>query len=312
MIPPALNEGGPALSNDDKNKVQTTGHEWDGIEEYNNPLPRWWVWIFYACIIWGIGYSVAFPAWPLVKSATPGLLGFSTRANVAEEIQRFEDENGEIEAQLASADLTTIEPGSDLYKFASNYGKATFATYCSQCHGSGAAGAEGYPNLLDNDWLWGGDIETIAYTIRHGVRNTEDEDNARFSEMPAFGDDYLSDEEIHAVVNYVRSLSGLLPDVDAAAAAEGAVVFEDNCASCHMEDGTGDREQGAPNLTDAIWLYGSSPEIVEHSVRVGPYGVMPAWGVNQSFVAGDLDDPEAVTAKINAVALYVHELGGGE
>lgn len=298
------------MSNDEKNKVNTTGHEWDGIEEFNNPLPRWWVWIFYATIIWGIGYSIAYPAWPLVKGATPGLLGFSTRANVAADIEKFDAMNGEIKAQLASAELTALEPGSELYNFAYNYGEATFAAFCSQCHGSGAAGAVGYPNLLDNDWLWGGDIEMIAYTIRHGIRNTEDEDNAHYSEMPAFGDDYLSDEEITDVVAYARSLGGLESDQGNLAA--GETVFVDNCAACHMEDGTGDRAQGAPNLTDAIWLYGSSWDAVEKSVRVGPFGVMPAWGVNASFVGVDRNNPDAVTAKINAVALYVHQLGGGE
>ena len=298
------------MSNDDKtkNKVNTTGHQWDGIEEFNNPLPRWWVWIFYVSIIWGIGYSIAYPAWPLVKGATPGLLGFSTRANVAADIEKFKEMNGALEAELASADLAAIEQGSDLHNFASNYGAATFATYCSQCHGSGGAGAEGYPNLRDNDWLWGGTIDEIAYTIRHGVRNTEDEDNARYSEMPAFGDDYLEDADISNVVAFVRSLSGL--ENEAGDVEAGAVVFEENCASCHMEDGTGDLAQGAPNLTDAIWLYGSAAEQVENSVRVGPFGVMPAWGVNPSFAAGD--DEEAVAAKINAVALYVHEWGGGE
>ena len=296
------------MSKDDKNKVNTTGHQWDGIEEYNNPLPRWWVWIFYACIVWGIGYTIAYPAWPLINKATPGLLGFSTRANVAADIEKFKAMNGEIEAQLASADLTSLEPGSDLYSYGMNYGAATFATYCSQCHGSGAAGAAGYPNLLDNDWLWGGDIETIAYTIRHGVRNTEDEDNAHYSQMPAFGDDYLTDEEINNVVAYVRSLSGL--ESEEGNVEEGSVVFADNCAACHMEDGTGDQAQGAPNLTDAIWLYGSDFATVKHSVETGPFGVMPAWGMNKSFVgnAGE----ESVTAKINAVALYVHQLGGGE
>ena len=296
------------MSKDDKNKVKTTGHEWDGIQEYNNPLPRWWVWILYACIVWGIGYLIAYPAIPLVTKATPGLLGFSTRANVAADIEKFKAMNGEIEAQLAAADLTTVEPGSDIYSYGMNYGKATFATYCSQCHGSGAAGAKGYPNLLDNDWLWGGDIETIAYSVRHGVRNTEDEDNAHYSEMPAFGDDYLEDAEIADVVAYAMSLSGLEGaegDLEA-----GAVVFEDNCAACHMEDGSGDRSQGAPNLTDAIWLYGKSAEQIQHSVETGPFGVMPAWGLNPSFVAGA--DEDAVTAKINAVSLYVHQLGGGE
>jgi len=293
------------LSKDDKNKVNTTGHEWDGIQELNNPLPRWWVYVFYACIIFGIGYSIAYPAWPLFKSATPGLLGFSTRGEVAADIEKFEAMNGEVEAQLASADLTTLADNPDVYNYAIQSGRATFATYCSQCHGSGAAGAKGYPNLLDNDWLWGGDIESIAYTIRHGVRNTEDEDNARFSQMPAFGDDYLEDEEITNLVAYVRSLSGLESEIGDVPT--GAALFAENCVACHGEDGRGSlangiEATGAPNLADAIWLHGSSFEEVEHSVRVGPFGVMPPWGLNPLF-----DD-----AKINAVAAYVHQLGGGE
>ncbi len=296
------------MSKKDKHQVQTTGHEWDGIEEYNNPLPKWWLYIFYACIVWGVGYSIAYPAWPLLSNVTPGLLGFSTRADVAADIEKFKEMNAGINAELAAADLAAVEPGSELYSYGMNYGRATFRTYCSQCHGSGAAGAKGYPNLLDNDWLWGGTIEEIAYTVRHGVRNTEDEDNARLADMPAFGDDYLEDEDIHAVVNYVRSLSEL--EHDATLAEAGAIVFADNCAACHMDDGTGDIYGGAPNLTDAIWLYGSSEDEIEHSVRVGPSGVMPAWGVNPSFAAGS--DEEGVTAKINAVALYVHQLGGGE
>ena len=286
------------MSKDDKNKVNTTGHQWDGIEEYNNPLPRWWVWIFYACIVWGIGYSIAYPAWPLVKGATPGLLGFSTRANVAADIEKFKAMNGEIEAQLASADLTTLEPGSDLYSFGMNYGEATFAAFCSQCHGSGAAGAAGYPNLLDNDWLWGGDIETIAYTVRHGIRNTEDEDNARYSEMPAFGDDYLEDADINNVVAYVRSLSGMESEEGDVTA--GAVVFEENCAACHMEDGTGDVAQGAPNLTDAIWLYGSATPDVVATITNARNSSMPAWSERL--------DPTT----LKALTFYVHNLGGGE
>lgn len=296
------------MSKDDNKKVNTTGHEWDGIEEYNNPLPRWWVWIFYATIIWGIGYTIAYPAWPLVSKATPGLLGFSTRANVAADIQKFKDMNGALEVELASANLGTIDQSSDLYNYASNYGAATFATYCSQCHGSGGAGADGYPNLRDNDWLWGGTVDEIAYTIRHGIRNTEDEDNAHYSEMPAFGEDYLSEEEINDVVAYVRSLSGL--ESEAGNVTAGETVFADNCAACHMEDGTGDIAQGAPNLADQIWLYGSDFEAVKLSVETGPFGVMPAWGVNPSFVGGG--DETAVSAKVNAVALFVHQWGGGE
>ncbi len=294
------------MSKDDKNQVQTTGHEWDGIEEYNNPLPKWWVWIFYATIIWGLGYTVAYPAWPLLGGETPGLLHFSTRANVAADIAHFEEMNAGVKAELASADMTTLQSNPDVYNYAIQSGRATFATYCSQCHGSGAAGAVGYPNLLDNDWLWGGDIESIFYTINHGVRNGEDDD-ARLSQMPAFGkDELLSEEEIDNVVNYVRSLSKL-DGVDASKAAAGATVFADNCAACHGEDAKGSlandiEDMGAPNLTDAIWLYGSDYNAIAHNVTVGPFGVMPAWGMNPSF-----DE-----AKLKAVAAYVYQLGGGQ
>ena len=280
-----------------KKEVETTGHEWDGIQEFNNPLPRWWVWVFYATIVWGVWYTIAYPAWPLIKGATAGYSGFSTRAEVAEDIQKFKDMNAALETEMAAADLTALTPGSDLHNYAIQSGAATFATWCSQCHGSGAAGAVGYPSLIDNDWLWGGDIENIALTIRHGIRS-EDDDDTRYSEMPAFGDDYLEDEEIANVVAYVMSLSDMAASNGDAAA--GAEVFADNCSSCHMEDGTGDREQGAPNLADAIWLFGDSEEEITEIVAEGPFGVMPAWSVKLS------------DSQINAVAAYVHQLGGGE
>ena len=274
---------------------ETTGHSWDGIEEFNNPLPRWWLWTFYATIIWGVLYMLAYPAWPLVNKATAGFLGYSTRAEVAKDIQTFADANAAIEAKLAAADLTTVSADPDLQSFARNAGAAVFRTNCSQCHGSGAAGAKGYPNLLDDDWLWGGDIENIAFTIRHGIRNETDE--ARYSQMPAFGE-ILSEEEIAQVVAYVQNLSGA--EHDATLAASGETVYIDNCSACHMEDGTGDREQGAPNLTDAIWLYGGDEATLTETVVNARFGVMPAWGTRLS------------DAEVNAVAAYVHQLGGGE
>ncbi|NDW53160.1 cytochrome-c oxidase, cbb3-type subunit III [Aliiroseovarius sp. PrR006] len=284
----------------EKKDPETTGHEWDGIQEFNNPLPRWWVWVFYATIVWGIWYTIAYPAWPMIKGATAGYLGYSTRAEVAEEIERFKGMNSELEAQLASADLTTLSQGSDLHNYAIQSGRATYATWCSQCHGSGANGAVGYPNLLDNDWLWGGTLEDIQMTVAYGIRS-DDNDDTRYSEMPAFGDDYLSDEEIAQVVAYTMSLSSVTKDAaDMSLVADGAVVFADNCSSCHMEDGTGDRTQGAPNLTDAIWLFGDGKDAITEVVSEGPYGVMPAW-------SGKLTD-----SQINAVSAYIHQLGGGE
>ncbi|MDF1856690.1 cytochrome-c oxidase, cbb3-type subunit III [Pseudooceanicola sp.] len=286
------------MSNDLKDKHGTTGHEWDGIEELNTPLPRWWLWTLYACIVWAVIYSIAYPAWPMIKSATPGFLGYSTRAEVAADIAAVETSQAGINQQLASAELTEIAADGDLNGYAVSQGGAVFRTWCAQCHGSGAAGAKGYPNLLDDDWLWGGDIEAIHTTVSHGIRNTEDDD-ARYSEMPAFGrDELLEEEQIDQVVNFVMSLSGTPQDAGKVEA--GALVFEENCAACHTEDGTGDREQGAPNLTDAIWLYGGDYATLKETVTNARFGVMPAW-------AGRLNE-----AQIRAVAVYVHQLGGGE
>ena len=276
----------------------TTGHEWDGIKEFNNPLPRWWLWTFYITIVWAIGYTIAYPAWPLLKGATPGILGASTRADVAADIKRFADANAPIEAKLVAADLTAISADPALASYAANAGKAVFATWCSQCHGAGAGGNVGYPNLLDNDWLWGGDIEAIHTTIAHGIRNTEDAD-ARLSEMPKFGaDELLEAAQIGEVVQYVLKLSGQAHD--AAKAEAGAVVFADNCAACHADDGTGNRDLGAPNLTDAIWLYGGDVAALTETVTNARYGVMPSWTTRLS------------EAEIRSVAAYVHGLGGGE
>ncbi|GAB5435091.1 cytochrome-c oxidase, cbb3-type subunit III [Falsiruegeria mediterranea] len=276
----------------------TTGHSWDGIEEWDNPMPRWWVWTFYLTIIWGIGYVIAYPAWPLINGATAGVLGWSTRGDVAAEIQAVEEANAPINAKLEAVDLNAIVGDAELNTYAVSAGGAVFRTWCAQCHGSGAAGAKGYPNLLDDDWLWGGDMEAIHHTVAHGIRN-EDSDDARYSEMPAFGrDELLTEEEVDQVTNYVMSLSGEANDASQVEA--GSVIYADNCASCHMEDGTGDREQGAPNLADAIWLFGGDYEDIKHTVTYSRYGVMPAWNTRLT------------EAQIRAVTAYVHQLGGGE
>jgi cytochrome c oxidase cbb3-type subunit 3 len=284
----------------------TTGHSWDGIKEFNNPLPRWWLWTFYATIAWGLLYTIAYPAWPLINGATPGFLGFSTRANVDAEIQRFDDMNADVRTRITEVELAAINQtdNPDLYNYAIQGGAATFATWCSQCHGSGAAGvqAAGYPNLLDDDWLWGGTIDDIHYTISHGIRN-EDDFDARYSEMTAF-EGLLSDEEISQVVQYVRNISG--QEADATLAAAGETVYLDNCAACHLDDGTGDQFMGAPNLTDAIWLYGGSEDAIEYTVRHSRFGVMPPWS-DEASDAGRLSE-----AEVRSVAVYVHSLGGGE
>ncbi len=290
------------MSTDNKNtdaqdNVPTTGHSWDGIQEYDNPMPRWWLWTFYACIVYALVYTILYPAWPLVTQATPGILGYSTRAEVAVDIQKFEDANAGLVSQLESVELAAVTEDPDLHNYAVQGGAAVFKTWCAQCHGSGAAGvqASGYPNLLDDDWLWGGTMEDIHFTVTNGIRN--DSDDARYSEMPVFGE-ILEEGEISQVVQYVLQLSG--QDHDGALAGDGAVVFEDNCAACHMEDGTGDRFQGAPNLTDAIWLYGGSADAITHTVTNSRFGVMPNWNERLS------------EAEIRAVSTYIHQLGGGE
>ena len=287
----------------DRQEPETTGHSWDGIEEYNNPLPKWWLWIFYATIIWGVGYTIAYPAWPLVSSATQGILGQrpagDTRQWVAAEIARFEAANADIRAQLVETELTEISANPELESYAKNAGAAVFRTWCAQCHGAGAAGvqAAGYPNLLDDDWLWGGTIEDIHLTIAHGIRNEEDPD-ARWSQMPAFGtDQLLTDDEIAQVVHYVRLISD--QEHDATLAAAGEEVYLQQCAACHMDDGTGDPFQGAPNLTDAIWLYGGDIATLTETITYSRFGVMPSWTERLS------------EADIRAVATYVHGLGGG-
>ena len=281
---------------DEATGVDTTGHEWDGIKELNSPLPRWWLWCFYITIIWGIAYTIAYPAWPMVSQATRGVLGYSQRAEVAAEIARYDEQNAELRTALAEVELASLGDNPDLLRFAVAGGAAVFRANCSQCHGSGAAGAVGYPNLLDDDWLWGGTIDQIAYSITHGIRNETDAD-AHYSEMPAFGE-LLEPEEIDGAVQYVLKLSG--QDHDAALAAAGETVFADQCAACHGDGGLGDPSQGAPNLADAIWLYGGDPETLRETIEEARFGVMPAWGQRLS------------QAEVNAVAAYVHGLGGGE
>ncbi|MCX8224450.1 MAG: cytochrome-c oxidase, cbb3-type subunit III [Sulfitobacter sp.] len=281
---------------DDVTGTETTGHSWDGIEELNTPLPRWWLWTLYLCIIWAILYTIAYPAWPMVSGATKGLLGWSTRANVAAEITAHEGKNADLVTSLLATDMDVLPASADLNRYAVARGGAVFRANCSQCHGSGAAGAKGYPNLLDDDWLWGGEMADIEYTVRHGIRNDQDDD-AHYSQMPAFGE-MLEKGDITAVVEYVVSLSNA--EFDAKLAETGATVYSDNCAACHGETGLGDRAQGAPNLADAIWLYGGDRKALTETVKNARFGVMPAWG------------PRLTEADVRAVSAYVHSLGGGE
>ncbi|MEI9412231.1 cytochrome-c oxidase, cbb3-type subunit III [Mesorhizobium salmacidum] len=281
---------------DEVSGVSTTGHEWDGIRELNNPLPRWWVITFYITIVWAIGYTIAYPAWPMLSSATKGVLGYSSRNDVKNELAAADAAKDKYVVAVQSKSVSEILADDTLREFAVAAGGAAFKVNCTQCHGSGAQGSKGFPNLNDDDWLWGGTPDQIQQTVTHGIRFLTDSDT-RVSEMPAFAD-VLTPEQIDQVSTFVASLSGTVQRPDLVA--PGAKVFAETCVACHGENAKGSREVGGPNLTDAIWLYGSGESAIAAQVRAPRQGVMPAWGSRLG------------ETKVKELAVYVHSLGGGE
>jgi cytochrome c oxidase cbb3-type subunit III len=277
----------------------TTGHDWDGIKELNTPLPRWWLNIFYATIIWSFGYWVVYPSWPGITGHAKGVLGYSSRAEVQVELDALKAQRAAGAAGIATADVVAIKADPKMLAMALAQGKAAFGDNCAPCHGLGATGSKGYPNLNDDDWLWGGTLPEILTTLQHGIRSGNDSET-RISQMPAFGKDgILKKDEVRTVANFVVQLSGGKPEAGYAPAA-GAKLFADNCASCHGEKGLGNKELGAPNLADKISLYGNGLEDIVETVNNARAGVMPAW-------AGRLD-----SATVKSLAVYVHSLGGGK
>ncbi|TCQ82266.1 cytochrome c oxidase cbb3-type subunit 3 [Ochrobactrum sp. BH3] len=281
---------------DEVSGVETTGHEWDGIRELDNPMPRWWLWTFYATIVWALAYVIAYPAWPLISNSTAGLIGWSSRGDFWKENAAITADRQGIIDQIKAKDVHEILADENLRQYAIAGGAAAFRVNCVQCHGSGAQGAPGYPNLNDDDWLWGGSVDDILTTIRHGVRSPDDSET-RVSEMPGFAD-VLEPAQIRDVAAYVVSLSST--PHDPAMVPEGQKVFAENCAVCHGADAKGLREFGAPNLTDAIWFYGSGEDAIARQVARPKHGVMPAWETR----LGD--------ATVKQLAIFVHSLGGGE
>jgi len=275
--------------------VETTGHEWDGISELNNPLPRWWLWVFYACVVWAIAYWVAMPAWPLISGHTAGVLEYSQRTVVTDQLARAEAGRSEVANRLLDASLEDARTDPELLEFALAGGRSAFRLNCSQCHGSSGAGAAGYPNLNDDDWLWGGSVDDIHQTIAYGIRS--DHEDARFNQMPGFLlDESLTRDEVDQVADYVLSLS----DGRGATAGAGAELFLEWCAMCHGEAAEGNPILGAPNLADAIWLYGGETETIVQSISAGRNGMMPAW------------EQRLGPLTLKQLAVYIHSLGGGE
>ncbi len=282
---------------DDVTGVETTGHAWDGIKELNKPLPKWWLMTFYVSIVWAIGYMIVYPAWPTLNGYTKGIWGYSQRAVVSEEIEGAKTAQATFRTALEKTPLAEVKNDPDLLRFAMVGGAASFATNCAPCHGRGAQGFAGYPNLNDDDWLWGGSLADIEKTIHYGIRSGHKD--SRIGDMPKYGiDGLLQPTEIDDAAEFVLSLTKRA--TDAAAAARGAKTFGEQCATCHGAEGKGNVELGAPNLTDDIWLYGGGKPAIVQSIATGRGGSMPAWH-------GRLDP---VTLK--SLAVYVHSLGGGK
>ena len=282
------------VEKDSVSGTETTGHEWDGIKELNTPLPRWWIIVFYVTIASSLLYYVVYPTFP----GWEGIWEWTARKAIVEELEAVRADRAEWLDKIAATPVADIPKDSALMEFAVAGGRAAFADNCAPCHGSGASGGKGFPNLQDDVWLWGGTVDEIATTIAHGVRWPQDDDT-RISQMPRFGvDELLTDAQINDVAEYVLSLSG--GETDKAAAGRGAAVFAENCAACHGPSGEGNKEFGAPRLNDAIWLYGGDKETILQTVTAARAGVMPAWGAR-------LDE-----TRVKQLAVYVHSLGGGE
>lgn len=282
---------------DEHTGVETTGHEWDGIRELDNPLPRWWLWVWYASIAFSIVYWILMPAWPGITGYTRGILGHSDRANVAADLRELQGLRAARETELVNASLEQIEGNPALQAHALAVGQSVFGDNCATCHGVGGGGARGYPNLRDDVWLWGGSLPEIEHTIRVGIR--ADHAETRTSLMPSFGrDNILTASQISDMTEYVVALSGR--PADAQGVARATQLYADNCAACHGPSGVGMRETGAPNLTDREWLYGSDRASITGQIHNGRNGVMPSW--EERFSPG----------VIKALAVYIHANAAGD
>ncbi|MCG5243860.1 cytochrome-c oxidase, cbb3-type subunit III [Azospirillum doebereinerae] len=290
---------------DELSGVETTGHEWDGLRELNNPLPKWWLYIFYVCIAWSLVYYVFYPAWPLGKSYTKGILGYSQREELVTKLAEGKAGQAKYLTAIAGKSVDEIQKDKDLLSFAMAGGRSYFNENCAACHGAGGQGAKGFPTLADDVWLWGGTTADIYQTIQHGIRSDDGETRGvPNAGMTAFGrDGILNREQIDQVTDYVLSLNG--KQADAAKVAKGKTVYEENCVACHGDQAQGALAAGldgigAPPLKQANWLFGGDKATLVETVTNGRAGVMPAWSKR-------LDD-----ATIKSLAVYVHNLGGGK
>ena len=287
------------LEKDALTGTELRDHEWDGIQELDTPLPKWWLYVFWASVIWSAIYFVLYPSIPGIDGYFKGVLGWSSRTQIEETLAEARKGQAKYLDRIRTTSLEDIRKDRALLDFAIAGGKAAFAQNCLPCHGPGAVGRKGgYPSLADDAWLWGGTLAAIHRTLEVGIRSGVE--NARTNTMPTFGgpDGPLKPAQINDVAEHVLSLTKR--STDAAAAARGAKIFADQCAACHGKTGEGNQELGAPTLNDQIWLYGDSKAAIVAQITKPTLGVMPNWG-------GRLD---AETLKM--LALYVHSLGGGK
>lgn len=274
-------------------------HEWDGIQELDTPLPKWWLYVFWATVIWAAVYFVLYPAIPGITGYTKGVLGWSSRTEIEETLAEARKGQAKFLDKIRTSSLEEIRKDQNLLNFAIAGGKAAFAQNCLPCHGPGGVGRTGgYPSLADDAWLWGGKLADIHKTLQVGIRAGIE--NTRINTMPAFGgaDGPLKPAQINDVAEYVLSLTKR--STDPAAVERGAKIFAEQCVACHGKNGVGNQELGAPALNDQIWLYGGSKSAIVAQITKPTMGVMPNWG-------GRLD-PET----LKMLALYVHSLGGGK
>lgn len=274
--------------------VETTGHEWDGIKELNLPAPRWWLFVFLITCVWALWYSIIYPSWPTANGGTKGTAGWTQYKKLADEQAEINSVRGAYVEKINQKTPAEIQADPELYNFAIAGGKTIFKENCAACHGTGAQGGKGYPNLNDDDWIWGGTVDDIYTTLKYGIRSPHE--STRTSMMPAFGKDgLLNAQQIASVADYVLSLSS-----GKGGNAGGEEIYKQNCSACHGDDGRGKREFGAPSLADAIWLYGGDKASIIQQLNAPRHGIMPAW------------ETRLPDATIKQLSIYVHSLGGGE
>lgn len=279
----------------------TTGHIWNGIKELDTPVPRGVLLFLIVTHLFAFAWWVLMPTWPLGSTYSKGVLETDQRKSVESHLQEAQEERASWERQIETMTFAEIEADPQLMSIVKSTGHRLFGDNCAACHGQDGTGAINYPDLTDHDWIWGGDIEDIAKTMRVGVNSEHPE--RRTSQMLAFGHDGLLDrDQVHSVASYVYALSH--PDYrsqDTASEIDfGQEIFQTNCAICHGETAVGNKDVGAPNLTDDYWIYGGRLAQIVETVHVGRQGHMPTW------------DERLTETQIKILALYVHSLGDEE